>query len=44
MNHVWSMNSALHIQVQASDVWDTELVEEHVKRMKEIMLTILDQC
>lgn len=32
----------IHLQVQASDVWDMQFLKEHLKRMKEIMLSILD--
>lgn len=42
MNHIWSMNSMIHLQVQASDVWDMQFLKDHLKRMKEIMLSILD--
>lgn len=32
----------IHLQVQASDVWDMQFLKEHLKRMKEIMLSLLD--
>lgn len=32
----------IHLQVQASDVWDMQFLKEHLKRMKEIILSILD--
>lgn len=32
----------IHLQVQASDVWDMQFLKDHLKRMKEIMLSILD--
>lgn len=32
----------IHLQVQASDVWDMQILQEHLKRMKKIILLILD--
>ena len=32
----------LHLQVQASDVWDMSFLRDHLKKMKNIILALLD--